>query len=589
MARYYFDTETNGFLDDVNQLHSLVLKDLDTAEVFSYYGSSLKEGLERLASADMIVGHNSIRYDVPVLNKLYPKLKLPKRHWDTMVMARTIHTMIREEDAIRKVPGDIFGLHSLKAWGYRLLGSNGKQAYTLGFDSWNPTMQAYCEQDVEVGFKLFHYLDQQDYSKRALKAEHKVAELCAKMERNGFPFDVPGAASLYASLAGKRETLKVGLQTLFPPWEQVDRVLIPKRDNKSLGYLKGVPVTKMKTVSFNPASRAHVAKKLTEKYSVRFPQTEKGNPKVDEKVLDGMPFPEAKRLAEFYTLQKLLGYIGDGEQSWLKLERQGKIHASYNPMGAVTARASHSYPNIAQVPKCGNPYGKECRSLFGVPPGWVQLGADMSGLELRCLAHFMAHWDHGEYGKVVTEGDVHTVNQQAAGLPTRDNAKTFIYAFLYGAGDAKIGSIIKASAGRGKRLKEDFLANLPALGKLKNHVATAAKRGWLKGLDDRRVPVRSEHAALNTLLQSAGALLCKEWITAIEDTLQGQGLKHGWDGDYAFLAWVHDEVQIAVRPGLEELVGTTAITMAAEAGRRFDFACPLTAEYKTGSNWSETH
>ena len=259
-------------------------------------------------------------------------------------------------------------------------------------------------------------------------------------------------------------------------------------------------------------------------------------------------------------------------------------------MGAITSRASHAYPNIAQVPKVGKSiYGEACRSLFRVPEGWVMLGSDMSGLELRCLSHYMAHWDGGEYGKLVCEGDVHTANQQAAGLPTRDNAKTFIYAFLYGAGDAKIGSIVKGTAARGKKLKEEFLANLPALGKLKQHVTGAAKRGHLKGLDGRLVHVRSDHAALNTLLQSAGAILCKQWITLIEDELQADGLEHGWKGDYVFLCWVHDEVQIAVRPGMEKAVGDLCIKMAAQAGIDFDFKCPLTAEYKVGRNWAETH
>jgi DNA polymerase I-like protein with 3'-5' exonuclease and polymerase domains len=451
-------------------------------------------------------------------------------------------------------------------------------------------MQEYCEQDVEVGFRLYWHLKSQNYSKRALRMEHKVAELCAKMELNGFPFDVQGAGKLYAALAGKRDTLKVSLQNLFPPWQAVDRVLIPKRDNIKKGYRKGIPVTHYKTVSFNPASRHHIVHCFKERYGWQPKvKTENGNPKVDEKVLSALPYPEAKALAEFFALEKLIGMIGEGNQAWLKVEKGGKIHASYNTMGAITSRASHAYPNIAQVPKVGkSPYGEACRSLFRVPPDWVMLGSDMSGLELRCLAHYVAHWDGGEYAREVVEGDVHTINQKAAGIETRDKAKTWIYAYLYGAGDQKLGSIVGGSAATGKKMRDAFQSNLP-IGKLKLHVAGAGKKGHLKGLDGRLVPIRSDHAALNTLLQSTGAILCKEWITLIEDALQDNGLTHGWNGDYVFLCWVHDEVQIAVRPGMENLVGDLCIKMAAQAGINFDFKCPLTAEYKTGRTWAETH
>jgi DNA polymerase-1 len=590
MASYIFDLESDGFLDEATKLHSLVLKDIDTGQVYSYHGSTIPEGLERLSKADKIVGHNCIRFDVPVIRKLHPAYTPKGKVRDTLVMARLIHSNIRMEDSIKKVPGDIFGSHSLKAWGVRL--GLHKQEYTGGFDTWSPTMQEYCEQDVEVGFRLYWHLKSRNYSKRALRMEHKVAELCAKMELNGFPFDVQGAGKLYAALAGKRDTLKVDLQNLFPPWTAVDKVIIPKRDNKTLGYRKGIPVTKYKTVSFNPASRHHIVHCFKERYGWTPKSfTEKGSAKVDEKILASLPYPEAKRLAEFFALEKLIGMIGEGDQAWLKIEKGGKIHASYNTMGAITSRASHSYPNIAQVPKVGkSPYGESCRSLFRVPtPDWVMLGSDMSGLELRCLSHFMAHWDNGEYAKVVTEGDVHTINQKAAGLPTRDNAKTWIYALLYGAGDAKLGNITGQGAVVGKQQKETFFGNLPALANLKHHVTLAAKKGHLKGLDGRLVPIRSDHAALNTLLQSTGAIICKTWITLIEDELLANGLTHGWKGDYVFLAWVHDEVQIAIRPELKEIVGDLCIKMAAQAGIEYDFKCPLTAEYKTGRTWAETH
>src|SRR5690606_27698447 len=251
------------------------------------------------------------------------------------------------------------------------------------------------------------------------------------------------------------------------------------------------------------------------------------------------------------TLFRSISQLAEGDQAWLKVERNGKIHGSVNPNGAVTGRATHAYPNVAQVPavrkgkKDGETvilyggeggYGWECRELFTVPDGWSLVGSDASGLELRCLAHFMARYDGGKYGKVLLEGDIRSENQKAAGLHTRDNAKTFIYAFLYGAGDAKIGKIVKKGPADGKRLKAKFLAKTPALKRLIEAVRNAAKRGYLIGLDGRQLHVRSAHAALNTLLQSAGALVCKKWLVMVEEELQARGLKHGWDGDYAFVA-----------------------------------------------------
>lgn len=604
MAAYIFDLESDGFLDEATRIHSLVLKDIDSGKVFSYVPDTIESGLKQLSKADYVVGHNCIRFDVPLIRKLHPACNIkPKKVRDTLVMARLIHPQIKVEDVLRQTPKEVFGSHSLKAWGIRL--GVKKQEYTGGFEKWNPVMQEYCEQDVEVGFKLYHHLANQQYSQRALKLEHKVAFLCAAMERNGFPFDEHAAAKLYAQLSGQRELLKQSLQDLFPPWQEVDKVFIPKADNKRYGYRKGVPVTKMKTLTFNPGSRPHIAKCLASKYGWRpkpGQMTEGGKAKIDDDILATMPYPEAKPLARFFKLQKLIAYIAEGDSAWLKMVKaDGRVHTAYNPMGAVTGRATHSYPNIAQVPRVkkvkgqgiikgldGN-YGFECRSLFGVPEGWIQLGADMSGLELRCLAHYLAYWDEGAYGRELIEGDVHSRTMEIAKLPDRDTAKTTIYALLYGARDPKLGSIVGKGAAAGKAIRERLIEGLPGLGRLLSHVEKNSGKGFLNGIDGRRIMIRKKHAALNSLLQCAGAVLCKEWMTLVEEKLQAHGLKHGWDGDYVFLAWVHDEIQLAVRPGLETKVGTICVEMASQAGRNFNFNCPLTAEYHTGRSWAETH
>lgn len=382
-----------------------------------------------LRDAEETIAHNAIKHDWPVIIKLHPAFAPKGKITDTLVLARLIASDIDTKDTINRMDTKLSGRHSLEAWGVRL--GFPKQDYTLGFDEWNETLQLYCENDVEVGFKLYHHLISENYSQTAIDLEHAVAAVCARMERNGYPFDIERAGDLYAKLSQRRETIKRGLKGLFKPWQEVDSVLIPKRDNKTRGYTKGVPVTKYKVVEFNPASRQHIAKCLTSRYGWKPTQfTPCGSAKVDETVLGGLKFPEAQTLAEYFTLNKLIGQLGEGQNAWLKLERNGRIHGAYNPNGAVTGRATHSYPNIAQIPSVDKPFGPECRALFGPGEGYIQLGSDMSGLELRCLAHYMAFFDDGAYARELLEGDIHTANQEAAGLPSRNDAKRFIYAFL---------------------------------------------------------------------------------------------------------------------------------------------------------------
>src|SRR5690606_12207499 len=253
--------------------------------------------------------------------------------------------------------------------------------------------------------------------------------------------------------------------------------------------------------------------------------TPSGKPKVDETILEALPYPEAKELSRYMLIQKRIGQLAEGDNAWLKkVDRDGRIHGSIITNGAVTGRATHSNPNIAQVPKVGTEYGEECRGLFTARPGkTVLLGCDVSGLELRMLGHFMARHDNGEYGREVVEGDMHTVNMNAAGLSDRNQAKTMIYGFLYGAGDSKLGSIIGRGRKAGAEMKRRLFKKVPALKQLVEGVQGAATRGHLVGLDGRLLHIRSPHAALNTLLQSAGALICKQWIVESDELLREIG------------------------------------------------------------------
>lgn len=599
-----FDLETNGLLDEVSTIHCLVIKDTETDEVFQcmnpYIGMEQTErcgidwGLTQLMKADLIVGHNIIKYDIAVIQKLYPWFSIdPSKVLDTLVLSRLIHTNIKDGDAKLlkkgKLPGKLFGSHSLAAWGHRL--GNYKGDYDGGWETFSQEMLSYCIQDVNVTANLYSHLQSAHYPQMSIDLEHQVAWLMAKQERNGFHFNEQKAGELYAILAKRRGELDQELRDYFGSWVVNLPDMIPKRDNKTLGYRTGVPVKKSKEVMFNPSSRDHIANRLTALYGwnpIEF--TEGGKPQVDEVILSKLNYPPCKLLSEYLLVQKRISQLAEGDQAWMKLSKKGKLHGSVNPNGAVTGRATHAYPNISQVPSSGSPYGAECRSLFGVPEGWTLVGADASGLELRCLAHFMAKYDGGSYGNVLLNGDIHTENQKAAGLNSRAQAKTFIYGFLYGAGDAKVGSIVGGDAADGKRLKTKFLRSLPALGRLSDAVKEASKRGYLVGLDGRRLHVRSSHSALNTLLQSAGAMICKKWIITVEEELQASGLKHGWEGDYAFCVFSHDEIQIACRtPEIATAVANIATSCVPKAGEYFHFRCPLAGEAKTGTTWHDTH
>ena len=241
-------------------------------------------------------------------------------------------------------------------------------------------------------------------------------------------------------------------------------------------------------------------------------------------------------------------------------------------------------PLVVLIPSVGAPYGKECRELFIAPSGYSLLGADASGLELRCLAHYMAAYDDGAYADVVLNGDIHTANQQAAGLESRNQAKTFIYGFLYGSGDEKTGKIIGKGAKEGKAIKKKFLAKLPALKYLKDAVAKAAdERGFVKGLDGRIIPIRHSHAALNTLLQSAGAIICKTWYVFISRAIKQSKL------DAQIVAFIHDEVQVVVKKGQEDEAGRIILKCMRDVEQHFEFRCRLDSEYKYGKHWADTH
>ena len=600
-----FDIETDALLDGVTKLHCMVILDPDTGEMMSLHTpEEIAQGLKVLENAELVIGHNIMSFDIPVLVKLFgysPREGQCVR--DTLICTRLIYPDIKNTDfTLSRRPGAVlplrlFGSHSLEAWGFRLGEYKDDFGKSTDWAEWSQEMQDYCEQDVRVTKRLWDMILSKEYSERAIELEHAFRRIIDKQEHYGFCFDRDAAVALYAELSEKRLKLKEELQALFPPVDKGE-TFVPKRDNKTKGYKKDVPVWRPKITAFNPSSRTHIAERLMEKYQWEPAEyTDKGAPKIDEEVLSKLPFPECKQLSEYLLLDKRLGQLSDGAQAWLRsVGEDGRIHGQVNTNGAVTGRCTHHHPNIAQVPAVGAPYGEECRALFGPPTGYYQLGCDASGLELRCLAHYLTRYDGGAYQEVILHGDIHTENQKAAGLPERSTAKRFIYAFLYGAGDVLIGSIIDPTltaeakkATLGKKIKKRFLSQTPALAQLVHNVQHAAKsRRYLIGLDGRILPVRSEHSALNTLLQSAGAVIMKQATVLFWEACKRRGWTFGVE--IAQMAHIHDEFQLAVREDItQEEVGEMAVSAIKEAGLVLGFRCPLDGEYKTGRNWAETH
>jgi len=614
----YFDIETNGLedfttLDDLEVVHCLSVYDGQKERMITFDGDGIPEGLKLLNSADTIIGHNVIKFDIPALQKLYT-WSPTARILDTLVTARAVHSDIRTQDIQRKdFPKELWGSHGLKAWGQRLGGLFKIEFDEQNFDHYSEEMRKYCERDVLVTAAIGQYLRGKRPATHMLNIEHQFARIMRSQEMVGFSFDSKKADVLIAELTTKRAELVDELQRTFEPvveemktaegWtveaEGVTYTAETKAKLKQTLKLEGRvqalanKATKLgnktKSIPFNPGSRDQIATRLKGLGWTPKDFTPDGKPKIDEAVLKSVKHPSAQLLLHYLMIQKRLGMLAEGDNAWIKRVRDGRIHGSVNTNGAVTGRCTHSYPNIAQVPAVRAPYGKQCRELFKAGDGYDLVGCDASGLELRMLAHYLGNFDGGEYAKQLLTGDIHSLNQKAAGLETRDQAKTFIYAFLYGAGDGKIGDIVGGTARDGKMLKARFLASLPALNRLKIAVEEKVKRShFLKGLDGRTLPIRSEHSALNTLLQSAGAVVMKQALIHLHHQLT---VEFGWKlgTEYAFVANIHDEFQAEVQPDKADLYGDLAVMSIKNAGRTLKMKCPLDGEYKIGRTWADTH
>ena len=573
-----------------------------------------RTGLQQYLDENKVVAHNGIDFDFDVLTKVW-QVHVPQHmQVDTLVLSRLYNPELPPPEEDPKA-----GKHSLRSWGIRF--GEHKGDFDVFDEGWSQEMEDYCIQDVLLLERLYQHLTKEmesmGFSDTSIELEHKVAQICGRMMNNGYPIDVPKAQTLLATLSGKMADIENKLQEVFPPtieetktpqyWEVVDDSWKEYRaDTKGalLEVLKQVGVAKpskliqeaipgpmkVKVIPFNPGSRQQIAERL-QVLGVEFTETtEKGAISINEDILSDIDKPEAKLLNEYLMLQKRVAQVS----SWLEKETNGVVYGRIITCGAVTGRATHNSPNLGQVPNVSAPYGPECREVWYPGKGRMQVGVDLSGIELRCLAHYLN--DEGWTNELL-KGDVHWMNAQSFGLVPkgtvkedtiehkriRNVTKTLTYGVLYGAGAEKAGTIVGASSTKGKKLIDNFINNTPGLAPLKQKLSKFVKKGHVPGLDGRRIRIRSDHAALNTLLQGAGAIIAKQWLVEADRLLRENNV------DAKLMAWVHDEVQYSVLPQQAEQAARLIEKAANIAGEVLQFRCPVDAEGKVGANWRECH
>ena len=542
--RAIVDIETDSL--DATKVHCIVAKDVDSGKVYPFPPDMVHGFRDWSRGVKQFIMHNGLSFDAPVCNRLLGTDIKPSQIVDTLVLSQLFNP-IREG-------------HSLKAWGDRLGFPKGD---VETFEVYTPDMLEYCKQDVNITHKLFQILQSEGkgFSRSSIRLEHNVRVIIDQQEKNGFAMDMRKAMGLYNKLKDEANGLEKWAVTTFDP---------------TVVELK----TKTKYIPFNIGSRQQIASRLIELGWKPKQHTDKGNIIINEAVLDKIDMPEAKKFSRFFLLQKRIAQI----KSWIEAcdDRDGRVHGRVMTLKTITGRMSHHSPNMAQIPAVRSPYGKECRDCWTVDNPYTHsiVGTDASGLELRCLAHLM---NDTTFTDILLTGDIHTHNMQMAGLTDRDQAKTFIYAFMYGAGASKIGQIVGAGAKEGQILINKFLNSMPALKRVRDSVTKAASKKLIRGIDGRLLHIRSPHSALNTLIQGAGAIVCKLWLINMIKRINRTGV------DAKLVASIHDEYQFEVLNKDINKFGQITKDAMKDTEKQLQMKCPLDSEWKVGKTWAETH
>jgi DNA polymerase I-like protein with 3'-5' exonuclease and polymerase domains len=560
MTRLVFDIETTGL--DWNspdaKMHVMCTTDVDDINLVADFNDPY-EAVDYLNSQELLIGHYIQFFDIPYLEAITGK-KITTPVFDTKVMAGL---MFPERKS-----------HSLESWG-DTLGLPKKTEFTYtDFTKCTPEMIEQCHRDVEITAQLHSYLMQQNIAIEAQQLETQVAMIIQKQIARGVGFDTKAAIDLYGNLFAEYNTKKKALQLIFPPRTKTTQMKTKVKEE---------------IIPFNPNSNDDIAERLKEKYNWNPEKyTPKGKPAVDIAVLSALDYPETRMLIEMSQIGKMMGYVSDGADSWLRHEKKGKIHGRINTTGVVTGRMSHFAPNMAQVPR-GGKHADQCRSLFIPSTGNVLVGCDASALELRCLAHYLAPYDNGRLTKIIEEGDIHQSNADILTC-SRDMAKHFIYAFIYGAKGKKLAEVLGCSLNNAKDMQIKFEKSFPGFKEFYAVLTNASTRGYINGLDGRKIltpmtantyngGMDANYKRLNYLLQSAGAIIMKKALCIAYDK----------NPDLAFVLNVHDEIQVDSSKEEVYNVGKLLVDSIFEAGEYFKFRCPVRAEFKVGNNWNETH
>ena len=657
MTKLVIDLETDGLLQQVTKIHCISVVDLDSSYSELYVGAErIQEFIDKVKNDTSIVliGHNLFNYDLKVIEKLYG-VDFTKTHKieDTLVLGQLLFSDLRTDDEknTHNLGGKIFskkdtGSHSLKAYGQRIICYKGE--YTGGWEEYNDEMGAYCIKDTYTTKALYKAFQANMSHKLlhsgAIDLEYSISPILARQQAYGVLFDREKADNLILTLTYSLVEAKQKLTEIFKPRYVFDGTFTPKITNKTKGYTKGQAFSKVKLEEFNPGSRTQIVDRLKKEFAWNPEEfTEKGNAKMDEDIIENLPFPQLAPLKEYLTIKKRISQIETGRQAWLKkIDDDGRIRGAIRQNGAVTGRMAHFSPNMAQIPSNDSLYGRECRELFRVSKGKIMIGCDADALEMRCLAGYLHSYDGGKFMRSVLEGnkedgtDPHSINMHAYELDQyengRDCSKTLFYASIYGSKNAKNGKILmdygvdfedyvpdfeksvigmlewvakknKESANpmvrsdaywrcwvAGKHATKLFGERIPELDLFRKDILDKLKeKGYIKGLDGRKLFCRSEHGALNTVLQSAGALIMKKALAIADTDLTLDGLRPGID--YEFILNVHDEFQLEVTNDqivVDKVRGVLENSII-QAQEFFNFPCPMKMNSQIGLNWSLTH
>ncbi len=653
--RLIFDAETDGLLQEVTKIHCISAIDVDSSWSRFYIGAQIKEFIDKISDPSVeLIGHNIQFFDLLVLKKLYGWVPYKEQKiTDTMLLAELLFSDLKNDDESSKdiFPGRVFskkdkGRHSLKAWGQRVKCFKGE--YTGTWEKYNDDMGRYCIQDTNTTKVLLKFLESKIPEKligtETIELENSIAPILGRQQNYGVLYDKEKSDNLILTLTGHLVELKWQLQEIFKPRYINKGEFTPKRNDRIKGYVAGAVFTKIEMQEFNPGSRPQIVSRLITEYDWNPEEfTDAGNAKMDEAIIDNLPFKQLEPLKQYLTVKKRLSQIDGGKQAWTKkIDKDGRIRGSVVQNGTITGRMAHFGPNLAQVVADGKLYGKECRELFTVPKGKVMIGCDADSLEMRNLAGYINSIDGGRFQSSVLKGkkeegtDPHTINMYAYGISDRDCSKSLFYSGIYGAKNAKFGAILKDYGINFDEYVPDFEKNvkgmmqwvkekneelrakgqepiertktywecwvagkhcmvlfgdqIPEMKQLKDKIHERVKEvGYIKGLDGRKLFMRSQHAELNTVLQSAGAIIMKKALYIADTDLQESGLTPG--KDYEFILNIHDEFQLEVTDD-KKIIDTVSYILEnsiKKAGEYFKFPCPHKGTVKVGRDWSQCH